>query len=216
MQKGLFITFEGIEGCGKTTQAKLLQKALQSSGYEVLRSREPGGPAISEEIRKLLLNPQHKEMLPETEMLLYMASRSQHTGEWIIPALEEEKIVICDRYFDSTLAYQGAARNVNLSIIETITYFATFNLTPQLTFLLDLEVEKGMDRINNRQFDRLEQETREFHEKVRKQYLSIAKKYSFRYFVLNGEQPRDIIHEQVLAQVVHYISKKHPLLRKER
>jgi len=202
---GHFITFEGIEGCGKSTQALLLTSALREKGYEVLLTREPGGPAISEAIRKILLNTENFEMLPETEMLLYMASRSQHTGQWIIPALKEGKIVVSDRYYDSTIAYQGAARELDFKIIETITNFATFNTDPDLTFLIDVPVEIGMRRIQSRKLDRLEMETLDFHQKVREQYLFIASKYTSRYNVIAGDDLVDTIHQQVLKCALEMI-----------
>lgn len=204
--KGFFITFEGIEGCGKSTQALLLANALRERGHEVLLTREPGGPVISEVIRKILLDPEYFEMLPETEMLLYMASRSQHTGQWILPALKEGKIVISDRYYDSTIAYQGAARELDYSIIETITHFATYNTDPDLTFLMDLPVEVGMKRIKNRKLDRLELENPDFHAKVREQYLFIAAKYNFRYIVIDGDDLVDSIHHKILERTLNSIS----------
>jgi len=202
---GLFITFEGIEGSGKSTQAKLLAAALQQKGHPVLLTREPGGPVISEAIRNLLLNPDFPEMLPETEMLLYMASRSQHTGQWIIPALQSGSIVICDRYYDSTIAYQGAARDLDFGIIDQITRFATFGTEPDVTFLLDVPVEIGLGRIADRIPDRLELETREFHEKVRRMYLSIATKYAFRYHVLMGDIAPADLHQDILSDVYKYL-----------
>jgi len=198
---GYFITFEGIEGCGKSTQAVLLSNALKEKGCDVLLTREPGGPIISEAIRKILLDPENYEMLPETEMLLYMASRSQHTGQWIIPALNEGKVVISDRYYDSTIAYQGAARELNYSIIEIITRFATFNTDPDMTFLVDVPVEVGMKRIQSRKLDRLEMENFEFHKKVRDQYLYIASKHNSRYNVINGDDLVTTIHENIMAAV---------------
>jgi dTMP kinase len=203
--KGWFITFEGIEGCGKSTQALLLSTALRDRGFEVLLTREPGGPSISEAIRKILLNPEYFEMLPETEMLLYMASRSQHTGQWIIPALQEGKIVISDRYYDSTIAYQGAARDLDLSIIETITHFATFNTDPDLTFLIDLPVETGIKRIQARNLDRLELETVDFHKKVRNQYLNLARNNAHRFKVIEGDDLVDSIHQQIMQQTLNLL-----------
>ena len=205
---GFFITFEGIEGSGKSTQALLLANALREKGYDVLLTREPGGPAISEAIRKILLDPEYYEMLPETEMLLYMASRSQHTGQWILPALKEGKVVISDRYYDSTIAYQGAARDLDYKIIETITHFATYNTDPMLTFLIDLPVEVGRKRIQSRKLDRLELETIEFHQKVREQYLFIASKYAFRYDVISGDDMVDTIHQKVLERALELINSK--------
>jgi len=200
--KGWFITFEGIEGCGKTTQAAMLADALKGKGFDVILTREPGGPPVSEAIRKILLDPVYSEMLPETEMLLYMASRSQHTGQIIIPALKEGKIVISDRYYDSTIAYQGAARNLDLSIIETITAFATFNTDPDLTILLDLPVEAGRARIQERKLDRLEQETIGFHQKVRAEYLNLAEKYASRYRVIKAERPMEDVRADILTCVL--------------
>ncbi len=205
---GNFITFEGIEGCGKSTQALLLANALRGMGIDVLLTREPGGPVISEAIRKILLDPEYYEMLPETEMLLYMASRSQHTGQWIIPALKEGKVVISDRYYDSTIAYQGAARDLDFDIIETITKFATFNTDPDLTFLIDLPVDVGLKRIQSRKLDRLELETIEFHQKVRQQYLFIASKYNLRYDVISGDDLVDTIHQSVLERALKLINSK--------
>jgi dTMP kinase len=204
---GIFITFEGIEGCGKSTQALLLANALRGTGHEVLLTREPGGPVISEAIRKILLDPEYYEMLPETEMLLYMASRSQHTGQWILPALKEGKIVISDRYYDSTIAYQGAARDLDFDIIETITHFATYNTDPDLTFLIDLPVEIGRKRIQSRKLDRLELEAMDFHQKVREQYLFIASKYTSRYYVISGDDMVDTIHQKVLERALEQIDR---------
>ena len=159
--KGKFITFEGVEGCGKSTQTKLLKDFLEKENIQIMATREPGGPIIAEEIRNLLLDPIYKEMLPETEMLLYMAARSQHTGEWIIPALEAGKFVICDRYYDSTIAYQGAARDLDRKMIDMIRAYATYGLVPDLTILIDMPAEVGLTRISGRAIDRLEQESLE-------------------------------------------------------
>jgi dTMP kinase len=202
---GLFITFEGIEGCGKSTQALLLSNYLRESGRELLLTREPGGPVISEAIRNILLNPEYYEMLPETEMLLYMASRSQHTGQWILPALIEGKIVISDRYFDSTVAYQGAARAVDMSIIDLITRFATYNTVPDLTFLIDIPVETGLKRIQSRKLDRLELENPEFHGKVREQYLLLASQNPGRYVLINGDDIVDNIHQQIKSKTLELL-----------
>lgn len=149
--RGLFITFEGIEGSGKSTQMVLLSQKLADRGLPVLLTREPGGPPISEVIRSLLLDPERAEMLPQTELLLYSASRAQHTAEWILPALKEGKTVLCDRYYDSTFAYQGAARSQDMDFIHILTEFSTFSTTPDLTFLIDLPVAEGLARIKQRQ-----------------------------------------------------------------
>ena len=203
--KGLFITFEGIEGCGKTTQAELLADYFRQQGREVLLTREPGGPKISESIRKILLSKDNYEMLPETEMLLYMASRSQHTGEWIIPAIESGKDVISDRYYDSSIAYQGAARKIERNIIDIIIKYATFGLRPDLTFLIDLPVEKGLSRLKIGHIDRLEQESLEFHNKVREGFLKIAESEKKRYIVIDGNKTVEGIHKIIIKKVKEYI-----------
>jgi dTMP kinase len=199
--KGLFITFEGIEGCGKSTQSKMLRDYLQQTSRQVLLTREPGGPKISEAIRSILLSCENAEMLPETELLLYMASRSQHTGQWILPALQQGSWVISDRYYDSTLAYQGAARSIDRSIIDPITRYATYGLVPDITFVVDLPAEVGLSRIAAGTADRLEQESLEFHRRVRQGFLTIAKEDPSRYIVIDGGQTIEAIHSQIVAAV---------------
>jgi dTMP kinase len=200
--RGLFITFEGCEGCGKSTQVKLLKEALEGLGKSCLTTREPGGPPVAEAIRTILLDPAYPEMLPETELLLYNASRSQHTGQWIIPALMRGEIVLCDRYFDSTIAYQGAARSLDQKFIELLTAFATYSTTPDITFLIDLPVEEGLARISDRNLDRLEKEHLSFHQKVREQYLKLAREHNSRYTVINGSLEPQAIHAEILAIVL--------------
>jgi dTMP kinase len=203
--KGLFVTFEGTEGSGKSTQMRLLADKLAKLGYPCLLTREPGGPPIAEHIRDLLLDPQHKEMLPETELLLYSASRAQHTGEWVIPALNAGKVVLCDRYFDSSYAYQGAARYQNMEFIRNLTDFATFNLIPEITFLVDVPVEIGLARIHERTLDRLEQEDISFHQRVRDQYLLLAQNNTDRFIVLDGTLSREDIHQSILNHVLSHL-----------
>ena len=200
--KGKFITFEGVEGCGKSTQIKLLKEFLENKKNDFLATREPGGPKISEMIRKMLLDPENKEMLPETEMLLYMASRSQHTGEWILPALNSGKFVICDRFYDSTIAYQGAARNLDRQMIDMIRIYATYGLKPDLTILIDIPAEIGLGRISGREIDRLEQESLSFHKKVRQGYLDIAKAEPKRFLVIDGEQKIEAIQEEIRNKII--------------
>ena len=199
--KGKFITFEGIEGCGKSTQAKLLGQYFTDLGYSVLQTREPGGPKISEGIRQVLLSTDNIEMLPETEMLLYMASRSQHTGQWIIPALKRGELVISDRFYDSTIAYQGAARNIDLGIIDTIREYATYGLVPDITVLIDLPAEIGLARISHREMDRLEQESVSFHQKVRQGFLALSEKNKERFLVVNGNQSVEKIYAEIIKKV---------------
>jgi dTMP kinase len=203
--QGKFITFEGIEGSGKSTQIRLLTAALDERGIPYVLTREPGGPPISERIRQLLLDTRNSEMLPETELLLYSASRAQHTGEVIIPALRSGKHVICDRYYDSSYAYQGAARQLDKEWIRVLTSFCTYQTDPDLTVLLDMEVEAGQARIQDRKLDRLELESLEFHKKVRQQYLYIAKENASRYFVLNGADEKMNLHLSILNTVLKLI-----------
>ena len=192
--KGIFITFEGTEGCGKSTQIDLLKNWFEKNSIEAFFTREPGGPEISEKIRQLLLDPSNTAMLPETEVLLYMASRSQHTGQWIIPRLNNGIHVISDRYTDSTIAYQGAARDIPLSQIEMLNSFATFGIKPDVTFIFDMDVEKGMARIASRSKDRLEQENINFHKSVRNGFMNVAKTESDRCIIVNAEKTIEEIH----------------------
>ncbi len=200
-EKGLFVTFEGIEGCGKSTQSKLLRDYLESNGLDVLLTREPGGPRISEKIRQLLLDPENTEMLPETELLLYMASRSQHTGEWIIPALKRGKVVISDRYYDSSIAYQGAARQLDMKQIDNITLFATYSLKPDITFLIDLSPDSGLCRIKPEVADRIEKESIEFHKRVRKGFLDVAKREPDRFCIVDGCGTIEEIHIEIVKKM---------------
>jgi len=166
--RGIFITIEGPDGSGKSTQAKKLFKYLQEKGYEVVLTREPGGTPIGEQIRSILLNPENDEMGFKTEVLLYAASRCQHLEEVIVPALKEGKVVISDRFVDSSIAYQGYGRNLNLPLVVEINRLIVEDYLPDLTILLDLPVEVGMTRIreNQKTMDRLEQEDISFHEQV--------------------------------------------------
>ncbi len=200
--KGLFITFEGVDGSGKSTQMALLATRLEELGLPVLQTREPGGPPIAEAIRHLLLDTANSSMLPRTELLLYCASRAQHTGQWIIPALKAGKTVLCDRYYDSTFAYQGAARSLDMEQIRILTDFATFHTVPNLTFLLDIPVSEGMARIKKRTLDRLELEDNSFRELVRAEYLNLAKMNPERFVVLDGKLPRSSIHAQIIDIVL--------------
>ncbi len=203
-RKAIFITFEGIEGCGKSTQAELLADYFRKQNRKVLLTREPGGPGISEQIRSILLDIDNSEMLAETEMLLYMASRSQHTGEWIIPALESGTNVISDRYYDSSIAYQGAARKINREIIDIIIKYATFGLMPDITFLIDLPAEKGLARIKKEDADRLESESIDFHRKVREGFIRIAREEKKRYIILDGENSIEEIQSEILKKINEY------------
>jgi dTMP kinase len=189
VKKGLFITFEGGDGSGKTTQSLLLYKYLKKRKCNAIFTREPGGTKIAESIRKVLLDPRNK-ISPMTELLLYEASRAQHASELISPALEAGKIVICDRFTDATIAYQGFARGLGVALTETLNAIATGGISPDLTIYLDVPAGAGLKRarslkkFNKRSADRLENENLAFHEKVREGYLKLAKQYPKRIKML--------------------------------
>ncbi len=186
---GLFITFEGVDFCGKSTQAQKLTERLSQAGREVLFVREPGGTAISEAVRDILLDNRFVEMHKHTELLLYGAARAQIVAEQIKPALANGKIVVCDRYIDSTTAYQGYGRKIDLSFTTAVNKIATQGLEPDCTFLIDLPVEIAEERriAGGKQKDRLEIEAVEFYQNIRQAYLDIAKKEKHRYVVLDGK-----------------------------
>lgn len=173
--RGIFISVEGIEGTGKSTQATLLAKYLKEKGYGVTQTAEPGGTRISLRIRELLLSPESTDMEPMTELLLYNAARVQHIKEIVMPALLRGEVVITDRFSDSTMAYQGYGRGIGLDLIDSLDSVATGRLRPHLTILLDIDVETGLMRNRKLQkHDRLELEDISFHEKVRKGFLGMA------------------------------------------
>ena len=213
MTQGIFITFEGIEGCGKSTQIRILEDYLKLRGHPVLLTREPGGTTIGENIRKVLLNANFKEMSSLTELFLYAAARCQHVGEVIKPALKEDKIVLCDRFADATSAYQGTARSIDKKLLTEIHQLATDNLKPNLTILIDCPVEIGLQRALERQseiagqskLDRLEKESTKFHEKVREGYLKIAHEEPQRVKVINGMDDIETVHQKVVEEVMKLI-----------
>ncbi|MBT2732345.1 dTMP kinase [Carnobacterium sp. ISL-102] len=209
--KGIFITIEGPDGAGKTSVIKeLIPMLVKTVQQEIVATREPGGSRIAEEIRELILNPENTEMDIRTEALLYAAGRRQHLIEKIIPALEAGKVVICDRFVDSSLAYQGVARGIGVSEVAKINQFATENLSPDLTLYLDIEAHLGLERINqnkeNRQFDRLDQETLEFHEKVRSAYLDIAKEQSERVVQIDASQELEKVVEECYQTIIKKVT----------
>lgn len=196
----MFITFEGGEGTGKTTLIVRLKEML-SKNYDVVSSREPGGSMIAEAIRDIILNPKYDGVTPYTEALLLAAARAQHLDEVIIPALNQHKVVLCDRYIDSSLAYQGYARQLGFDFILSINHYATLHM-PDLTFYIDLDPEVGISRISNREkYDRLDQETRQFHMDVRKGYQTIAAMYPNRIVTINGNQSIDQICNEIEAVI---------------
>ena len=185
--KGYLITFEGGEGSGKTTQLAHLARHLERRGYPVLQTREPGGTLIGEAIRTLLLYPKEIHCTPKAELFLYLADRVQHLSEVILPALTDGQIVLCDRFTDSTLVYQGAARALPFRKVLEMTRFAAEGQKPNLTFLLDIDVKKGLARLKSRkEINRLDLETDSFHQKVREGYLALAKEETERIHVINA------------------------------
>ena len=191
----MFITLEGPEGSGKTTAVETAVKKLEEMGYQIVRTREPGGTPIAEQIRNVILDKANTAMDPRTEALLYAASRRQHLAEKVWPAIKEGKIVICDRFLDSSLAYQGVARGLGVDEVLNINLFATENTWPDLTLLFDLDPEVGLARINSnpdREVNRLDVEKLDFHKKVRNAFLDLAKRFPDRFVVIDASQPRDV------------------------
>lgn len=187
----LFITFEGGEGSGKSSALKLLDERLRQEGYETVLTREPGGTPIAEQIRNVILDKANTKMDSRTEALLYAASRRQHLVEKVWPALKEGKLVLCDRYLDSSLAYQGGARGLGIDNVLGVNLFATEGTFPNLTLLFDIEPELGLERIAknaSREVNRLDLEKIEFHRGVRKTFLELAKRYPDRYVVLDASK----------------------------
>lgn len=193
--KGYFITFEGVEGSGKSTQIKSAARFLKQNGCKVLLLREPGGTQVSEAIREVILNPKFKGMTAETELLLYLAARAQIVRECIIPALKKGYVVICDRYEDSTLAYQGYGRGFSTSLILKMSALVRGNIRPSLTFLLDIDPRAGMKR--GGRYDRLERESFVFHAKVRKGFLALARKNPGRFSVISGTLSKSEIAKKI-------------------
>lgn len=196
----MFITFEGGEGSGKTTAIKKIKALLEKEGYQILLTREPGGTPISEDIRNIILAKKNTMMDKRTEALLYAASRRQHLIEKIWPAIQEGKIVICDRYLDSSLAYQGAARKLGIDNVLNINLFATEGTYPNITFLFDIDPEIGLMRISKnskREVNRLDLEKKEFHQTVRDAFLKLAKRYKDRYIIIDASKSSEEIVKEV-------------------
>lgn len=202
----MFITFEGIEGSGKTTQINLLFEYLKNKGYDVIKTREPGGTRIGELLRELLLNKE-REINPKTELLLIMAIRAQHVEDVIKPAMREKKIILCDRFFDATYAYQGHGRGIDINVIEFINRFATGGVTPDLTILIDCDVNDGLNRRLNDSghMDRFEKEAISFHKKIRDAYLKLAREQEERFLVVDGSESVEKIHEIIKDRVDRFI-----------
>ena len=205
-----FITCEGGEGSGKSTGMKDVATRLTKEGYKLVLTREPGGTPIAEEIRNVILDKDNTKMDPRTEALLYAASRRQHLVEKIWPALERGEIVLCDRYLDSSLAYQGGARGLGVDEVLSINMFATEGEYPDLTLLFDLEPEEGLKRIEKnkgREVNRLDLEKLEFHKKVRDNFHALAKKYSTRYVVIDASKSLNEVEDEGYKIIKETISK---------
>ena len=199
MSKGLFITFEGGDGCGKTTQIELLDEYLRDKGYKTLLTREPGSKGLGVKLREILLN-YDGEVSPTCESFLFLADRAQHVDCIIKPALEDGVIVLCDRHTDSTVAYQGYGRGLDLEQIHNLNKIATSGLKPDLTIVLDVDVETSQARVGNEK-DRMESAGIEFFERVRNGFLEIAKQEPQRVKVVDATQSIDEIHKQILELV---------------
>ncbi len=188
MKQGLFFTFEGIDGCGKTTQLKRAQDYLERKGLRCIVTREPGGTPIGEKIREILLSRDHGEMCDPTELLLYLAARAQHVAEKIRPAIQAGQIVLCDRFQEATFAYQGFGRGYDIEMLLAFNDFATSKLGPNHTFIFDIPVERALERLKKmgKEADRLEQNPVEFYEKTREGYRTLAQRYTGRMTLLDG------------------------------
>jgi len=203
----MFITFEGPEGSGKTTQIELLSEYLEEKGYPVLATREPGGTSIGDQIRTILLDPQNTAMLPASEALLFSAARAQIVSQVIRPHLARGGIVLCDRYADSTLAYQGYGHDLELETLHAITALATGGLKPDLTIYLDIDVEQGLRRklaaheASQAEWNRLDQQETAFHRRVREGYLQMAAQEPNRWLVIDATQPLEVIRASIRAGV---------------
>ena len=206
MRNGIFITFEGPDGSGKTTISTYVADELAKLGYDVIYSREPGGIDIAEQIREVVLNPKNTAMDAKTEALLYAASRRQHFVEKIKPALESGKIVICDRFVESSLAYQGYGRNIGIDEIYRINEFAIEGWLPDATFFLDLSPEVGLGRIESRaNKDRLDQETNDFHDRVYEGYQEVLRRYRHRITVIDASLDVEAVKAEALRLVLEKV-----------
>lgn len=205
----MFITFEGIDCCGKSTQAQLLAEALRQTGRDVISLREPGNTRLSEHVRNIVLNKEYSEMNERTELLLFAASRAQLVGEVILPALEADKVVICDRFLDSTVAYQGYGRGLPLEDIDHINRIATQNLVPDMTFFIDISPELAFDRCQERMAqirDRMEESGVRFYERVINGYMTIANQDSGRFYVVDGGNSIDDIQHTIWRLVLERLA----------
>ena len=207
-KKGTFISFEGIDGCGKSTQVKILMDRLLEEGNECILVREPGGTKISEDIRDILLSNKNLDLSSRTEALLMTASRAQLTKEKIIPALISGKFVIADRFSDSTLAYQGGGRGLDLDYLISINDFATKGIVPDITFNLDINPESAFNRSSSTELDRIENAGIELQKKVREYYKEISRRFANRIFTIDGSNSISSIHSTIWEKTINCINEK--------
>ena len=206
----MFITFEGVEGCGKSSVLVKVYDELKKEGFDVIQTREPGGVKIAEEIRKVLLDKENTMMDKRTEALLFAASRRQHLIEKVWPALKENKIVLCDRFIDSSLAYQGGGDGIGVNEVLNVNLFATENTFPDLTILFDIDPRVGLARINknaNREVNRLDVKELSFYDTIRNTFLELAKEYKDRFVVIDASMDFDTVYQNVLKIIKEKIEK---------
>jgi len=211
MARGFFITFEGTEGSGKSTQIEILARRLIRRGHSVVTTREPGGTRFGEQIRKVLLSVQNHRLDPRAELFLYLASRTQHLEEVILPALRKGKIVLCDRYSDATLAYQGFGRRLDMKIVRAAVTYAAKGFSPDRTLLLDLDVRVGLARVRDRGgSNRLDRELREFHERVRAGYLHLARMNRGRIKIVEASREPAAVSDDIQTIVDRLLKGRRP------
>ncbi|KIO60499.1 dTMP kinase [Caldifermentibacillus hisashii] len=211
MEKGTFITVEGPDGAGKTTVLNIIAEELAAEGYPIVQTREPGGSPIAEKIRQIILDKKHTEMDPRTEALLYAAARRQHLIEKIIPALEKGNIVLCDRFIDASIVYQGFARKIGIDEVLKINRFAIENTMPDLTIYFDIEPKIGLERIQKHrqgEMNRLDLETMEFHKMVREGYLQLLDRFPDRIKKVMADRPIEEVKTEVKKLILSLLVKR--------
>lgn len=208
----MFITFEGIEGCGKTTQIEKFAETLKKHGIPLITTFEPGGTRIGRDIRRILLDARNKDLSSLAELILYAADRAQHVDEVIRPALAQGVWVICDRFFDATVAYQGVARGQDMRLVQTLSEKTTHGIRPEMTFLLDCPVETGLERAIKRNEapshqgqDRFEREALDFHNKVRKGYLDLANQEKERFVIIDASLSEDEVEKEIFGHIEPFL-----------
>ncbi|MEO0247013.1 MAG: dTMP kinase [candidate division WOR-3 bacterium] len=204
---GFFITIEGIEGSGKSTLTEGIIEFLKTKGFNVVYSREPGGTKVGESVRNILL-ADGNEMDPMTEVFLFLAARRENVRKNILPALRDGKVVVCDRYIDSTIAYQGYGRGLPIKLLRRLNKLATYGIKPDLTFVIDIDPEKGLKRISGKELDRIERENIDFHRRVRDGYRKIARISGRRVKILDGELPKEELLKKAISLVESRLSEK--------